>query len=189
MVKCPVLSSLPLAWCLLTEKTLRIRYLFLILAVSPGFPLALAGETLPSPAGEVILTISGNIERSNGSGIAALDREMLERIGKRTIRTTTAWTDGVKAFEGPLMRDVLAFVGAHGTSVKATALNDYVVEIPVADFEKYDVILALRMDGRDLHPADKGPIWIVYPRDQFSELQTPRYDERWCWQLTRLVVQ
>jgi hypothetical protein len=151
--------------------------------------LASAGEALPSPAGKVILTISGKIERANASGSAALDREMLQRVGERTIRTTTVWTDGVKTFEGPLVRDVLTLVGAHGTSVKATALNDYVVEIPIADFEKYDVVLALRMDGRDLQPTDKGPIWIVYPRDQFPELQNPRYDERWCWQLARLVVQ
>jgi hypothetical protein len=163
--------------------------ILLVLALLSQPSRASAAEGLPSPAGRVILTISGNIERANEGGIAAFDREMLERIGTRTIRTTTTWTDGVKIFEGPLMRDVLALVGAHGTSVEAKALNDYVVKIPIADFMKYDVLLALRMDGRDLLPTDQGPIWIVYPRDQFRELQNARYDERWCWQLIQLAVQ
>jgi hypothetical protein len=44
------------------------------------------------------------------------------------------------------------------------------------------------MDGERLLPRDKGPIWIVYPRDDFPELTDIRYDYRWVWQLTRLEI-
>ncbi len=156
-------------------------------------PLSLraAEEDLPPPAGKVLLTVSGRIARTNGNSVASFDREMLERLGLRTVRTSTVWTDGVKLFEGPLVRDLLAAVGADrgGGEVTASALNDYVVTIPAADFEKYGVILALRMDGRELLARDKGPLWIVYPRDQHAELRDARYDNRWVWQLNRLQVQ
>lgn len=38
-------------------------------------------------------------------------------------------------------------VGAKGTSVTAVALNDYVSTIPVEDFKKFNVILAIKLDG------------------------------------------
>lgn len=87
------------------------------------------------------------------------------------------------------MRDVLKAVGATAaTTVMAKALNDYQVEIPVADFQRYDVILASSMDGKVLTARDKGPLWIVYPRDKHGELADERIDQRWVWQLNRLEL-
>lgn len=118
----------------------------------------------------------------------ALDRQQLKNIGVHKIRTSTVWTDGgARDFEGVLMRDLQRFVGAsHSTSVTASALNDYKIEIPTADFEEYDVIVAWQMDENEFAVRDKGPFWIIYPRDQFSKLQDERYDQRWVWQLNRL---
>jgi hypothetical protein len=53
----------------------------------------------------------------------------------------------VSVFEGPLLCDLLERVGADGTVLQARALNDYVVEIPIGDCERYPVILALTRDG------------------------------------------
>jgi hypothetical protein len=156
---------------------------FLSLADLP----TLAGA-LPQPQGKPVLTISGVIETKNKEAEAVFDRTLLESIGMRTLKTSTNWTTGVRTFEGVLVRDVLRRVGAKGTYAIASALNDYSAEIPLSDFEKFDVLLALRMDGRDLLPRDKGPIWIVYPRDQHAELQDARYDQRWVWQLNSLTI-
>ena len=143
---------------------------------------------LPQPQGRVILTVGGTIAATNGDAKASFDRDMLAELGLRTVRTSTTWTDGVKTFEGVLARDLLARVGAKGSKVTATALNDYAIDIPMSDFETYDVLLALRMDGKDLLPRDKGPVWIVYPRDEKPELRDPRFDSRWVWQLKALQV-
>jgi hypothetical protein len=45
------------------------------------------------------------------------------------------------------------------------------------------------MDGQTLSRDDKGPLWIVYPRDDHEALQDIRYDYRWVWQLYQLDVQ
>lgn len=165
-----------------------LRY-FSILTVFLSFAAlpTLAGA-LPQPQGKPILSIFGMIETKNSEAGAVFDRALLEDIGLRTLKTSTNWTTGVKTFEGVLVRDVLRRVGAKGTYAIASALNDYSAEIPLSDFEKFDVLLALRMDGRDLLPRDKGPIWIVYPRDQHAELQDARYDQRWVWQLNSLTI-
>ena len=157
----------------------------LLLLLSP----ARAADPLPAPQGPVILLVSGNVGVTNTPEGAAFDREMLIALGQTEMRTTTPWTDGVQVFEGVLARAVIERVEAQGTTVKAAALNDYTVEVPMDDFLNYDVLLATQMNGEEMHVSDKGPIWIVYPRDDVPELQNRELHERWVWQLKSLQVQ
>jgi hypothetical protein len=146
-------------------------------------------KALSAPSGPVILTIRGAIQHANAKDSAQFDSQMLATLETHTLETTTSVTDGINQFEGFLMRDLLDWVGADGEQVIATALNDYIVEIPLEDFYQYDVLAATHMDGEALTPRDKGPLWIVYPRDDHSELQDIRYDYRWVWQLSGLQVE
>lgn len=145
-------------------------------------------RALPAPRGPVVLTITGAISRTTSDGEALFDETMLEALPPARLNTGTVVTDGVKHFEGVLMRDLFNHVGAEGRTVTATALNDYVIDIPMTDFRDFDVIMATHMDGERLLASDKGPLWIVYPRDDHRELQDIRYDYRWVWQLVRLDV-
>lgn len=159
-------------------------------AVQPAFASSTTknGNQLPSPVSEVLLTITGAITSRNTENEAQLDLNLIRTLPPHSLRTSTAVTDGVKLFEGVLMRDLLHLVGARGTVVEALALNNYSVDIPVADFHQYDVLLATHMDGERLLPSGKGPFWIVYPRNNSRQLQDIRYDYRWVWQLHRLTV-
>lgn len=145
-------------------------------------------EPLPVPTGPILLTISGAITNTNVDGTAQFDREMLLELGMHRLRTTTFWTEGVQEFEGFLASDLMDRVGANGTTISATALNDYEVEIPVADFERYGVVFALRMNGETLTRRDKGPIWPVYPRDDFPELQNRAADKKWIYMLHTMDI-
>ncbi len=44
------------------------------------------------------------------------------------------------------------------------------------------------MDGKRLTVRDKGPYWLVYPRDEFTELKDARFDHRWAWQLKEISI-
>ncbi len=144
---------------------------------------------LVAPVGDVILEVAGAIATHNDDDRARFDLDMLRSLPPVTLATRTSVTDGVKQFEGFLLRDLLRGIGASGQMVRASALNDYVVDIPMGDVEKYDVIVAHSMDGDLLSADDKGPLWIVYPRDQHPELQDIRYEYRWVWQLSRLDIE
>lgn len=150
---------------------------------------ALAGPVraadLPEPTGEVILTVSD----ASGEHVTRFDRAMLEALPQTTVVTTTDWTDGVRTFTGPLGRDVLAAAGVSGTTIDAGAINDYHIGFPASDFADWDVLLAMTMDGEALSVRDKGPIWIVYPRDDNPELANPEVNSRWVWQLQSLTVE
>jgi hypothetical protein len=145
-------------------------------------------EALAPPQGPVLLTVTGRIAHTNAPGRAEFDRAALEAVGLHRVRTSTVWTDGVSTFEGPLLSDLLDRVGAAGTTLVAHALNDYWVEIPVDDCRRYKVVLALTRDGLPLQRRDKGPIWVVYPRDDHAELRSEKVNSRWVWQLDQLEV-
>ncbi|MEZ5582727.1 MAG: molybdopterin-dependent oxidoreductase [Candidatus Competibacteraceae bacterium] len=170
---------------MLHSTFLRIIFTLLLLgAISHG----LAQEPLTRPAGEVILTITGAISQTNAPGKAEFDLAMLKALGVRERRLTTPWTDGVQAFEGVLMRDVMKAVGATGQEVFASALNDYAITIPLDDFTQYPILLAFAANGKLLTRRDKGPLWIIYPTNEFSELESATYVARSVWQLDRLDV-
>jgi hypothetical protein len=145
-------------------------------------------EALPPPAGEVLLTITGKIHRTNAPERADFDRTMLESLGLTTVQTSTPWTDGVPVFRGVLARDLLAAVGADGDIARAVALNDYVYDIPATDFQKYEILLALEKNGEPLRVRNKGPIWIIYPLDQFDTLRNRTTERKMVWHLTRLEI-
>lgn len=157
----------------------RYAWCVLLMVLSMGFGARIQAE--PS----VVLTIIDAQQRLE------LTSGQLQALPQQRIATHTQWTDGQSVFEGPLVRDVLALAGITPSSGKllvATALNDYEVDIPLEDFFTWDVILARKQDGRELSRRDRGPLWIVYPRDTDKQLQDARYDHRWAWQLHRLSV-
>ena len=158
-------------------------------ALALGWSAAYALDPLPPPQGPVILVVSGNIAVTNAGENAEFDREMLYALGMSKVETTTSWTDGTQVFEGVLARLVLDRVGASGTQLVATALNDFVAPVPMSDLQKYDVLLATIMNGKQMEISDKGPIWIVYPRNDNPELQDTKYNDRWVWQLRELRVE
>lgn len=147
-----------------------------------------AATALPLPVGKVILTVSGRIDASNRNGSAEFDRAMLEALGMDSFETTTPWYATPVRFEGVRMRRLMQAVGAVGQSVTAVALNDYITTIPLDDFERYDVLLAMKRDGIEMPVRDKGPLFIVYPYDSKPELKSQTYYSRSAWQVAKLEV-
>ncbi len=167
------------------RRTLTILVAVCLLAAAPN---ARAADDLPKPTGPVILTVTGQIAKTNAPGRTEFDRAMLEALGMKTIATVNSWLPGQHEYAGPAGKALLEAVGAKGSGMTAIAINDYKVEIPVADFEKYPVILAMKLDGEYMTVRNKGPLWVIYPHDEFPELRTQANDAKWIWQLKAIDV-
>lgn len=184
----------------------RIFQSVLALLFAAGLSVSAAAAELPRPAGPVVLTVHGNIANSNRGAIdpfrdaffnfgnvkferaVAFDYAMLETLGMHKLRakyeTWPEWVD----FEGPLLRDVVKAAGATGKTIRVFAMDNYGAEIPLAELEKYAVLLALKANGRWLGLGDRGPTWVVYPRDQHPELKA-QDDAKWVWSAIRIDVE
>jgi hypothetical protein len=136
-------------------------------------------------AGDVLLTVT---DATNPSFKKEYDLKALEALGIAKFTTTTSWTDGDVTFEGVKISDLLASEKLSGTTLKASAINDYSVDVPVNDAEKYPVMIAYRMNGKEMDVRDKGPLWIVYPRADYPELMEEQHNFKWVWQLNAIEI-
>ncbi|MCB1340705.1 MAG: hypothetical protein KDK24_06505 [Pseudooceanicola sp.] len=139
--------------------------------------------------GDVILVIKGLDGRT-----LLVDEARLRTLEWHDIATHTAWTDGLQHFSGPLLRDVLLLTGAGREDLESgqltmRALNNFMIEMPASDAWEYHPIVARVMNGQHMRVRDKGPLWIVYPRDDMPTLQDLRFDERWIWQLHEIDIE
>jgi hypothetical protein len=168
---------------MLTRRTLATSLL-----AAAGLPRPTRAEELLKPAGRVILTVTGKIGVFNADAAAQFDRPMIESLGWHGFTTSTPWYDGPVRFDGVKMSTLMQTLRATGDTVVATALNDYETRIPLSDFTTFDVILALKRNGEYMAVRDKGPLFIVYPFDTDTNLQSQKYYGRCAWQLARLAV-
>jgi hypothetical protein len=153
------------------------------------FTTPVSAEMLAAPSGDAILTVSGNITVTNQGETAVLDRAMLEAMPQVSFKTKTIWTEGEIEFTGILLSDLLRKLGIENGTLKATAINDYAVDIPVVDALQEPAIIAYLIDGKPMSVREKGPLWIVYPYDSNKKFQAEVYYSRSIWQLDRLVVE
>jgi len=122
--------------------------------------------------------------------IFAVTDAQITKVGTKTYEALLpGMDDKLHEVRGPLVRDLLAVAGAEGKTAHAIALDNYEVEIPSADFQEYDVIAAIEVDGKPISVRDKGPAWIVYPSGEHVALRKNAvYEARSIWQLKELKI-
>lgn len=148
-----------------------------------------AHAALSAPKGRVVLSITGLIGMRNAGKAAEFDMDMLAALPQTSFSTRTPWYPEAHKFTGPLLRDVLAAVDAQGKTLRAIALNDYKVELPVEDAKRYPLILARLMDDKPMPIREKGPLFIIYSFDSDESLRSERYYSRSAWQLKQIEVE
>ncbi|MGX9355815.1 molybdopterin-dependent oxidoreductase [Roseobacteraceae bacterium S113] len=150
--------------------------------------VAAIAETLATPEAEIVLSVSGGISETNADNKAVFDMDMLREMPSETITTTTIWTEGEQVFVGVPLKVLLDKVGAGGSVILASAINDYTIEIPTDSLSDAAPIVAYLQNGEDMPRREKGPLWIVYPYDSGPEFRTEVVYSRSIWQLDRLEL-
>lgn len=147
--------------------------------------IALSG---PALASEPILRISGDVASPAEGQEWHFDLADLQAIDDTQFTTTTIWTEGNQSFTGVSLAALMAHVGAHGETLRAVALNDYAVTIPLTDAIEGGPIIAYERNGSPMSIRDKGPLWIVYPFDDIQAYKSEEYYARSIWQLSRIEI-
>lgn len=146
---------------------------------------ALAARCLP----DTFLTVQGE-SSAVGTEVPAVvvSEGQLMALPMASISTATDWT-AASRFDGPLLSDVLALAKVSGKSIRLFALNDYSITIPWSDMDRYGIILAHSQNGERLSKRKFGPLFLMYPRDQFAAaLDTPTGAEKFIWQVCGIHV-
>ena len=159
-------------------RALSIRRMGAALAIV----LSLLFQPVDGVADDVVLTVR-HLDPT-GATVATADYTLsqLEALGLAEVVTSTPWTQGKVSFQGvPLIKLIGTASGAR--EIKAIALNDYSASLPFDDAGRFGVILATRMWGKPMAVKDRGPLWIVYPLDAYTELNNQRVHSHMVWQV------
>lgn len=152
-----------------------------------GLPVLFAmtmafGSLSPASAqSEILLTVE-----PRDSEAITYSRDDLAALPRISFRTSTIWTDGVREFSGVPLKTILSESGITSGLVRAVAVNDYIVEIPVEDLEDNYPIVADQIDGSSFSRREKGPVWVVFPFDKAPAYRTEENFGRSIWQLVKL---
>jgi hypothetical protein len=167
----------------------RGAILGLVAACLLGGLVAPPAHALDAPTGKVLLTVSGALANANDNGAASFDLALLQKLPQSSFSTRTPWYAQPRKFSGVLLRDLLAGVGAApGATIKAVALNDYRVDIPVEDAARHGAMLAYLLDDKPMSVREKGPLVIIYPFDDQPALRDAVHYSRAIWQLRSLEL-
>lgn len=172
-----------------------------------------AAATAAAPAdGPVLLTVSGDVGRSNRGpldttrdqmmvkhGIAfqramAFDAAELHRLPAVTIRPTLEYDGSAHALRGPLLETVLQAAGvAPGAAVQLgmRAVDGYNVALDLQDARRYRMIIATHMDGHPIALGGLGPQWAVLDADRVAPFREQPLQQRFAlcpWGLYHVAV-
>lgn len=169
---------------------LSISITFFVLFVS----LSAYANTLEVPEGEVQLVVSGNIQRTNGTDsdgnpVAKFDMAMLESMEATVVDTDNPWVEQLTKFEGVRISTLLEFVGAKSSEFQAKGVDGYTADIKGVDFDQYPIIIAYKRDGDYMSIRGLGPLWIIYPFDDYPELNTEYAGVTSVWQLIEMKIE
>ncbi len=171
-------------------------------ALASAFTAALAAGALPArtafaasaastaTGGGLKLDVNGQVRVTNNATHDAyhFSEQQLLALPTHAISTSTTWTPR-STFTGPLLADVLKTVGAYGSQIEIHTIDDYTCVVPVADARRYGVVLAYAMNGKRLKVSDFGPLFLIYPRDQFPlELDGAAGDAKFAWQIVSMTI-
>ncbi|RZA35367.1 MAG: molybdopterin-dependent oxidoreductase [Lysobacteraceae bacterium] len=175
----------------------------------PAFAAAAPAGGLAGPA---LLTITGNIQRSNRgpldavrdqmmvkqrlafSRAFALDFAAISALPSRTIRPTLEYDGKPHALRGPLLLDVLALAGTRpgeDSKLLLRAVDGYAVAVPMGQLRAWKFIVATHLDGQPMALGGLGPLWAVYDADRVPEMAARPVKERFgaCpWALYHIDV-
>lgn len=158
------------------------------LAAAMGIASMAAAQEVTPPTGDIILTVTGEIDVTNAEGALVFDYDALAALDAETFETTTIWTEGLNSFQGVSLKTLTDLLGTEEGTLLATAINDYTVEIPVSDAVEGGPIIAYLMNDKEMSVRDKGPLWVIYPYDSSADYRSEVVYSRSIWQLDRIEV-
>jgi len=120
--------------------------------------------------------------------VRSYTRAEIEAMGSETFTTTTIWTEGEQEFTGLPLVTLVDTLGVEEGTLRAYAINDYVVDIPVSDAVEGGPILAHTRNGQQMSLRNNGPLWVVYPYDSNADYQSEVIYARSIWQLDRIEI-
>ena len=141
---------------------------------------------VPVPSGKPVLTITGAVTNQNDDGAVAFDLRTLDRMATVRSRIHEPFVRKDLTFTGVRMIDLMARAGitATATKLRLHALDDYQVELAMADIADPGVLLATKVDDTRIPVSGGGPIRLIFPAGS----AIGKNKDLWIWSIDSITV-
>lgn len=140
-----------------------------------------------------VMVFSQSIEVVHGGERVSVDLTAEPALFPRTrFETSTVWTETSDLYEGVLLKDLLAYLGANLSApsgrVVVEALDGYSAEIEFGLITEEAPLLAFLRNGHLMPRRAQGPYWLIFPYDHDARYRTESVYAQSVWQVTRLTI-
>jgi len=152
--------------------------------------VSVVGKDVPTPAGDVVLTVSGVIALTNDGDTFKLDMDMLKALPCLAYEVDDPWM-GTQIYGGVELRTLLDYVGipAGASKVVMVCSDGAEFAVTIKDALYYPILLAYTSDGDELPASQGGPIKLVYPYNSYPEIQDLYDENQWAWYVVEIRVE
>lgn len=146
------------------------------------------GSDIRPPAGEVVLTLSGDIKVRNVGDTLKFDMPTLESLGLVKYTINDPWLRRDVTYTGVLVSDLYKFAGVSpsATNVHVIALDDYEVDFATEDLHKWPILLATRSNGEHMTIENSGPTRFIPPIHRYPGILNVYQRSHWIWNLATM---
>lgn len=123
-----------------------------------------------------------------------LSESKLNALAQTSVNTTdphhTSNSQAVLNFRGIAVSKLLDEFGVapNVETVTFVSYDAYRATVKVSDLRKYPIILALERNQQKIARSDGGPIYLVFPKQDFPQLQEIYPDRFWAFYVTDMIV-
>ncbi len=144
---------------------------------------------VPTPAGDVVLTVSGTIALRNADDVFQFDMDMLQELTGEEYEVTDPWL-GPQAYAGVRLKTILEFVGipAGASSAVIVASDEAEFTVDIEHVFEYPIMFAFSANEESIPSSLGGPLKLVYPYyiENMEELYP---DSMWAWWVVEIRVE
>ena len=152
-----------------------------------AFPATASADVSSNPL-TVVLTVEHEDKKTLERVLTEFTLSDLQSLPVTEFTTSTIWTAEQQAFTGVEIADLIAHLEIEAEVLHAMALDEYNIDVPMADAVAGGPIIAYFNNGNRMTARDKGPLWIVYPYDTEENFQTEEVYARSVWSLWKIVA-
>ncbi len=144
---------------------------------------------VPTPAGDVVLTLSGSIALRNADEVFQFDLDMLKALPFVAYEVEDPWL-GTQVYGGVDLSSLLHYVGIPAAAKRAVIVASDAKEFPVEikDALYYPILIAYSSGGERIRASRGGPLKLVFPY-QIEGVEDLYAPEMWSWFVVEIRIE
>lgn len=121
------------------------------------------------------------------SAPASVGYEELDRLPLTTYVTYNPFLKEEQSYTGVLLSELVKAYGAPGVErVTVGAMDGYQVDFSRGEWERYEVMLAIRVWGEPIPVSDSGPFKVAIRYEKIEGDKRRPYNRKWIWLINEL---